>query len=277
MGKIINTLLSIFHLRLVKVQHGVPDGCVKFVSGFKTWNEALKASEGYDDPSILEKVRSAAMEVKAGEAAYERDSVLFDQVQYSWPLLTALLWISARNVGKLSVLDFGGALGTSYYQNKKFLDVLPHGARWGVVEQIHFVEMGKRDMEGENLKFYHSIDEAMIACTPNVAVLSSVIQYIERPYEMLSTILSLNLEVVIVDIFPLIDGDDDLITVEHVPESIYKSSYPSWFFCKEKFLEFVQYNGYKVIEEFSAYVGESLYIDGDPRAHAVGYILSKQK
>jgi len=277
MEKIINTLLGMFHLRLVKVQHGVPDGCVKFISGFRTWDEALNASEGYDDPSILEKVRSAALKVKVGEASYERDSVLFDQVQYSWPVLAALLWVCSRNDGVLSVLDFGGSLGTSYYQNKRFLNALPYDVHWAVVEQAHFVEMGKRDMEGENLKFYHSIDEAVATCAPNVAVLSSVLQYIECPYDVLSTVLSLNLEVVVIDIFPLIEGEDDLISVEHVPESIYKASYPAWFFNKDKFSQYIQSKGYNVFEEFPSFVGDSLYIDGVPAAHDTGFILTKQK
>jgi len=47
--------------------------------------EAMELSTGYDSERILGKVRDSLLKVKRGEAVYERDSVLFDKVQYSWP------------------------------------------------------------------------------------------------------------------------------------------------------------------------------------------------
>jgi putative methyltransferase (TIGR04325 family) len=74
----------------------------------------VEASTGYDSEIILEKTRDALLKVKNGEAAYERDSVLFDEIQYAWPLLTSLMWVAAQAKGILNVLDFGGSLGTTY-------------------------------------------------------------------------------------------------------------------------------------------------------------------
>ena len=45
--------------------------------------------------------------MKNGEAVYERDSVLFDEIQYSWGLLAGLQKAALENDGKLCVLDFG--------------------------------------------------------------------------------------------------------------------------------------------------------------------------
>ena len=55
---------------------------------------------------------------------YERDSVLFDTIRYSWPLLSDLLRAASEDQNHLSVLDFGGSLGSSYYQNRVFLSHL---------------------------------------------------------------------------------------------------------------------------------------------------------
>lgn len=41
----------------------------------------------------------ATLKVKRGEAVFERDSVLFDEIQYSWPVTAALI----RN-GRLHLL-----------------------------------------------------------------------------------------------------------------------------------------------------------------------------
>src|ERR1700750_1379436 len=64
---------------------------------YKNWQEAKGLTQTYDDSLILEKVKLALLKVKNGEAVYERDSVLFNKVQYSWPLLSALMWIYAQN------------------------------------------------------------------------------------------------------------------------------------------------------------------------------------
>ena len=85
------------------------------------WHEAKKKCLGYDASSILDKIKIATSKVKSGEAKYERDSILFSDVEYSWPLLSALMWVSSMQKGRISTLDFGGSLGSSYFQNKKFL------------------------------------------------------------------------------------------------------------------------------------------------------------
>src|SRR6187431_804796 len=53
---------------------------VWFRGNYQSWDEARRASVGYDAPAILEKVRVATLKVISGEAACERDSVAFDRV-----------------------------------------------------------------------------------------------------------------------------------------------------------------------------------------------------
>ena len=96
-------------------------GQALFIGNYATWEKARKESGGYDSDRILNKVRSSLLMVKNKEAVYERDSVLFDKVQYSWPLLACLLWIASQKGNRLNLVDFGGSLGSSYYQNRNFL------------------------------------------------------------------------------------------------------------------------------------------------------------
>ena len=104
----------------------------------KTWEEAENISTGYDTIEIIQKVQESALKVKNGKATYERDSFIFDEIQYSWPLLAGLMFAVAIHRGELKLLDFGGSLGTTYFQNKKFLDKLQL-VSWNIVEQKHFV------------------------------------------------------------------------------------------------------------------------------------------
>ncbi|MBI5140226.1 MAG: methyltransferase, TIGR04325 family [Candidatus Vogelbacteria bacterium] len=124
-----------------------------FFGNYDTWKEAANETTGYDTQKILEKVRASIWKVKSGEAAYERDSILFNKVQYAWPVLSCLLYVATKNQDRLNVLDFGGSLGSSYYQNVKFLNHLLE-LRWNIVEQKKFVEVGRETFENDYLKFY---------------------------------------------------------------------------------------------------------------------------
>jgi len=202
---------------------------------YATWEEARQASVGYDSPHILEKVKLALLRVKNGESAYERDSVLFDRVEHAWPVLATLLWIAARNENRLNLLDFGGSLGSSYFQNRDFLQHLSE-FRWNVVEQPAFVACGRRYFEDGHLKFYDTLDACLKQQSPDAILLSSVLQYLEQPYSLLSEILGKGVRYIIIDRTSFVRSGAERITVQKVPARIYKASYPAWFFEKRKFL-----------------------------------------
>jgi putative methyltransferase (TIGR04325 family) len=187
--------------------------------------------------------------------AFERDSVVFNEIEYSWPLLAGLMLASANKPKGLSVLDFGGSLGSTYYQNKKFLDALPH-ISWNIVEQKHFVDIGKKDFEDEYLHFYHTVEECLIKENPSVLVLSSVLQYIEKPYEILDGLLNHDFEYILIDRTPFSFDNQDKIKLQVVPPGIYDASYPCWFFNKQFFIRFFISKNYQLIEEFEANDGK---------------------
>jgi putative methyltransferase (TIGR04325 family) len=145
---------------------------------FRNWQQARDLSGKYEDRHILEKVKEAIWKVKKGEAAYERDSVLFNQIQYSWPLLSALLWVASQNKGELKVADFGGSLGSSYYQNRQFLSGLSH-LQWNIVEQENFVRCIK--FPGQYTAFLYSLDQLIEWGLPDILLLSCVLPYLENP------------------------------------------------------------------------------------------------
>lgn len=221
-----------------------------FRGDYGTWSEAAAVSGGYDSSHILAKVRDALLKVKSGEAVHERDSVLFDTVHYAWPLLAGLLWTASLHGNRLNVVDFGGSLGSSYFQNRKFLWHLSE-VRWNVVEQEHFVECGKRHFEDGRLAFYRDLDECFREQHPKAIILSSVLQYLEHPYGLLEDVFSLGFEVIIIDRTPFLKKGSDRITVQKVPPEIYEASYPAWFFSEEKFLR--HFSGkYELIADFDS-------------------------
>jgi len=221
------------------------------IGDYTTWREATQASTGYDADLILEKTKQALLKVKNGEAAYERDSVLFDEIQYSWPLLAGLMWAAARSGGKLNVLDFGGSFGSSYFQNRVFLREL-FEVRWNVVEQHEHVKIGKEFFEDDILRFYPDIDAYSAENEPDVIILSGVLQYMEKPYELLDKLFKLNSASIILDRTPFWGGEEDRIFVQQVPPTIYEASYPIWVLSKKTFIDYIREHGFKITAEFKA-------------------------
>lgn len=208
-------------------------GALTFEGDFDSWDAALRATHGYDHPSILAKVAAATLKVKRGEAAFERDSVLFDTIEYNWPVVSALMWAASLNDGRLSVLDFGGSLGSAYFQHRRFFSALK-SVRWGVVEQPHYVERGKAEIQDETLTFFGTIGECDRALQPNVILLGSVLQYLERSEDVLRELATTSARVMVIDRTPLADLTEDRITVQHTPRSIYPASYPFRIFSRER-------------------------------------------
>ncbi len=234
---------------------------------FSSWEDAKNKSTGYDHDAIFTKVYNAALKVKNGEAVFERDSVIFDEVQYSWPLLASLMYIYAKE-NKLNVIDFGGSLGSTYFQNKKFLDNLKN-VSWNVIEQEKFVSIGKREFESDILKFFYNINDIEEKNIPNVILLSGVLQYLENPQDILKTLFTLKTKYFVIDRTPFAINNIEKITIQRVPSKIYQASYPCRFFNESNLVQLFTSNGYRFVERFSN------GIDNANDAHFFGYLFEK--
>lgn len=228
---------------------------IYFSGNYPAWETASAQATGYDSDLILERVRQAMLKVKSGAAVFERDSVLFDEVQHSFPVLAALMRAAAENGDQLSVLDFGGSLGSSYFQSRGFLSVLKD-LRWSVVEQPNFVRCGQQHFETAQLHFFYTIAECVAYSTPNVALLSSVLQYVPEPYPVLSELAGAGVRYIVIDRTPFSELAEDRITVQHVPPSIYPASYPCRIFGRRPFLGRF-HGGYEVIAQFDSSDGSA--------------------
>ena len=207
-----------------------------FIRGFNNWNEALSKTTSYENKDIFSKTLHAARLVRDKKATYERDSVIFDTIQYDWPLLSALLLI-ANKQKKLNVVDFGGALGTTYRQNKKYLDALSIPKKWGIVEQSEYVKIGRSEFQDNILNFYESISS--IEFDIDVIMLNGSLCYIENPYEILDKIKSTKPPFILITRTPTTSLDKDEILIQIVPKIIYEASFPIWSLSETKIINYL--------------------------------------
>jgi putative methyltransferase (TIGR04325 family) len=208
---------------------------IRWEGDYPDWASARAACVGYDAAGITAKVVAAARQVRAGRAVYERDGVVFHQPAPAWPALGFLREAARADGGGLTVLDFGGSLGSLYQQNRAHLrGCVP--LRWSVVEQLALVEAGRREFQTEELRFYSSSREACDAGMPDVLLLASVLCYLPDPWAMLAELLRSAPARVVVERTGFAREGRTRLMVQHVPRTIYSASYPCWFLGREEFL-----------------------------------------
>ncbi len=198
---------------------------------YPDWAAARAASAGYDDSAILDKVVAATREVRAGRALWERDGALFHAPLANEPLLAAL-GRCARESGRLEVVDFGGSLGSTWWQHRSELAGLGLTA-WRVVEQAHFVRAG-REFAGDGLSFHPDLEDAWRSGRPTVALFSGVLQCIERPGDILREVSRLSVPHVVLDRTPFVLGGKTRLAVQHTPPDLGGGTYPCWHFKKDE-------------------------------------------
>ena len=249
-----------------------PAGGITYTGNYALWSDAERESTGYDATVILERTRDALLKVKRGEAVYERDSVLFEKPEYAYPVLTGLLRAALTRGGQLSVLDFGGSLGSTYFQSRPFLHSLHH-MEWSVVEQTAHVACGREHFEDGHLLFYETVEECLACRRPTLLLLSSVLPYLSQPYSTLEGLLRHGIPHLVIDRTAFLTADRDRLTVQTVPDSIYPASYPAWFFGETKFAAAIAAAGYTLVADFP---GSDRLAPADEPAYFKGFIYEKK-
>lgn len=242
---------------------------------YSSWAEVMALTEGYDAGFILQRTKNSLLKVKNGEALYERDSVIFDRKEYPFPLLSFLLHSAAIKGRSLNVLDFGGSLGSTFFQIREFLT--PNVCHsWNVIEQSHYVESGKAHFEDQQLKFYYNIDACLADKEIDFILVSRSVQYLEEPHLFLQKLADYHFDFILFDRTAFHYETNDRLTVQHVCPDIYEAAYPSWFFDEEKFLNHFT-DKYNVVADFPSYVeGESvLLVDEIPVGYSKGFYLTR--
>lgn len=246
-------------------------GGTRFEGPFDSWEAAAARSCGYDAGVILEKVLAATLAVQRGDAIFERDSILFQRQEYCWPVATALMSAAARDGGVLDVVDYGGSLGSSYFQYRPLHEPLA-SVRWNVIEQPHYVHAG-RQFENQSLRFHETLPGCLRDNAPNIVLASSVLQYLREPHQVATALARAGARYVVIDRTPLTALERDILLVQHVDPAIYEASYPMWALSERRLVESLQ-PGYACLATFDSPEG-SIVANG-VRFHFKGMLLERR-
>jgi len=216
-----------------------------FKGPFDTWKDAVINSEGYDSYKIIDKLFISAMKVKNKKFAYERDTVLFSQPSYDWMILYNILK-RTNNDRNLNLIDFGGSLGSTYFQHKLFLKLFRF-VKWNIVEQKKITDIGKKFFKSKHLKFHNNLETAMKKNKSKFIILNNVLQYIENPTQIIDILSKYKGVTIIIDKIIFTKKNKDIIIVQKTPKRIYDASYPLRIFSKSNFLKKLRKH-FKIIE-----------------------------
>jgi putative methyltransferase (TIGR04325 family) len=241
---------------------------MRFARCHGDWAAARAASGGYDTAGILERVAAATREVAAGPALWERDSMLFHHAEYVHPVVGALMRTAARHGGELEVVDFGGALGSLYWQHRRLLEGLPR-VRWQVIEQPAFVELGRREFANGTLRFATDLGSLETPRVPPVFLAGSVLQYLEHPDAMLAEWLAFPSSCLVLDRMPMTAHGEHQLYVQHVPAYLYAASYPCWLLSASRLRAALA--GTSMLYEYDSPGGEFMAEDWQ-RYHCGGFV-----
>ncbi|RYE44958.1 MAG: methyltransferase, TIGR04325 family [Hyphomicrobiales bacterium] len=164
------------------------------------------------------------------------------------------MYAASRHDGRLNVLDFGGAFGSAYWQNRRFLEHLPE-LRWSVVEQRAFVEAGIKEFQRDHLRFYYDVSECLANEQVNLLLLSGVLHYLPAPYDFLQSTLERRIPYVLIDRAMAHRLGRDRLSIQKVPAWIYDASYPVWLMDADRMENLFERMDYEVIDRFEPHPG----------------------
>lgn len=233
---------------------------VRYLGDYQDWDSAQKECNGYDDDVILNKVIYSMDKVLCGEAAWERDGFLFYEKKYIYSICAAILRCALQNNNKgVRVLDIGGALGSTYFQNRDYLADVKN-LEYVVAEQDSFAEYGYQNLQDGILRFIRSGERYADYGKFDIVLMSASLQYIPQYKDILSKIISLKPRYIILD--RMLISDRYRICKETVPEAIYKSSYPVMILEENDILNFWG-DMYELVEkDISSVPEEAFFVDG---------------
>lgn len=243
-----------------------------YLGDYTCWDEANRECKGYDDEVIIKKVIESVQKVLHGEALWERDGYLFYKEKNIYPICATILKcaIQNRNQG-VRILDIGGSLGSTYFQNKNYLTDVKN-LEYIIAEQKHFTDYGKKYLEDKTLKFINSIDSFDDLGEIDIVLMSASLQYIWPNKMLIKKIQKLNARYLILDRIAV--SSRTRICKEIVSKEIYQSSYPMMIYTEDE-IEKIFYPVYERIEKERASVYEEVYfIDG--KAEWMYYVFQRR-
>lgn len=144
---------------------------------------------------------------------FRSSAMVNDQAIASGEFALLAATLRFRDLMHLSVLDFGGAAGASYYRARPWISAT--SVDWRVVETNAMVEAARSGAPAE-LSFHTTLSAATTGWTkpPELVLLSSTLQYLDDPEVALTDLVNMGPEVLLLARTPLAESNRSHIVLQ---------------------------------------------------------------
>jgi putative methyltransferase (TIGR04325 family) len=226
-----------------RVRRGPLDG------PFASWDAASQRASGWDSPGIVDQALAAALKVRDGAAAFERDSVARERIIYSPAILAALLLAADRHRA-LNVIDFGGGLGSNYFQNLRLIRALSDiPTSWNVVERAPLARIGAEQFQTEQLRFHD--DLAAVRLENPVLLFTGSLQYVADAFALLEQAIALT-DIIALDRVLVWAEREHAVFVQRLDSKRFgQVTLPTWCFAKDALIDWFAAHGFRLVDQFA--------------------------
>ncbi len=238
---------------------------------YPDWEAAARACRKISLEGQRRAYERALGEVLDGRALFERDSLLQHQPVTCWPLMLALRDLQARGTLQPTILDYGGGLGSVYFQHRAWWSA-DRPVTWNVVELPEIAATGQRLVQDSQLRFFDSLEEVVHQQPPDLILAAGIMPMVPSPEALLDTLASLGASWVFLDRIPVTHRQGQtLITRQVVPRCIYESESPFWFFDESSLLQMLS-SRFRIVGQSLSECDDLVWVEGY-RYQWRGYLL----
>lgn len=228
---------------------------VKFIGPYKNWKNANQDSTGYRNQKILNKIIKNTIISSNNDKFYERDGELLSDNNYPKEIIK---FINLNYKKKLKLIDFGGSLGSFFFQNRS--KIKAKLIEWIIYEQEYLVNAGLKNIKHKNIHFIKNIKK-LKKFKPDIVLFSSVLEYLEKPKKHINEMLKIkSIKYIIIDRLIVSNDNKDKIFIQKNPKKYFNMSYPCRIFSKNNFLLNYFKNQKKIIQG-NSYIGKNFYLN----------------
>ena len=209
----------------------------KYEGVYHDWDSALNNSKSYQSDETLNQIKNSAL-IGYQNDKFFRDGTVFEKYEFSSELNILLLNLSIqKNLDKKIVIcDFGGGLGTLYFQFRKYCQLfnININYEWNILEQDDLAIYGNENIVSKNLNFFRSSKTDLEKIQADLVIFSSVLNFVQNPYIIINRLKKIKPKYIFIDRTAFWDGKYDVITILEANKKI-KGSYPSHIFSLKEF------------------------------------------
>ena len=233
----------------------------KELLSYKTYAEALGKcnNEGYEDSQLCRVIAKKTVQYKE---VLNRMPFNVNPIHCYLTLVIQQILLE-KNAYQISVADFGGAGGAHYFETRRLLDK-KISVLWNVIETQEMIKNATLfNLPDHELKFHSEISQV----TADLIYLSSSIQYVPEPYQIINSILEQGYPYILFNRMMLNKtSEEDLIVVQTsrlsdngpgalpIGEEDRDICYPHTTLSQKKFLKKLE-PGYELVLQFDEATG----------------------